>query len=171
MKHPMLQSIVVLTVICLIASVLLAAVNSVTAPMIAEAAEAKTQASLKAVLPDATGFTEVALPDDAPATVAGVWKDDGGSGYAVALSTTSSYSSAPMTFTVGIGADGTVLAVEMTNYSETKDFGAYPESYSGIGADGVADMDLYAGVTYSSTAFRDAVADAFAVIETMERGA
>ena len=172
MKRPMLMSIIVLTVICLIASVVLAAVNFVTAPVTAEAAEVKLQASLKAVLPDAAEFDELALPEDAPDTVTGIWKDAGGSGYAVALSTTSSYSNSPMTFTVGIGADGTILGIEMTNYAETKDFGTYPkDNYPGKRAGEVADVDVFAGVTYSSKAFRSAVEDAFAVIETVEKGA
>ena len=51
----------------------------------------------------------------------------------------------------------------MTNYAESKDFGDYPDTY--IGQDSaLGGVDVHAGVTYSSKAFRGAVEDAFAVL-------
>jgi len=68
-----------------------------------------------------------------------------------------------MTFTVGFGVDGKIVAIEMTNYAETKDFGDYPQSY--VGADSaLGGIELSAGVTYSSTAFKAAIEDAFAAL-------
>ncbi len=163
MKNDSIKSIVVLGSICLVVAILLSAVNYVTAPIIEEAAGAAASESLKVVLPDATSFEEVALPEGTAETVTGIHKDVGGSGYAVTLSTSSSYSQSPMTFTVGFGVDGKIVAVEMTNYAETKDFGDYPQSY--VGADSaLGGVELAAGVTYSSTAFKAAVEDAFAAL-------
>ncbi len=159
MKNDSLKSIIVLGSICLVVAVLLSSVNYVTAPIIEQSANSAVTDSLKSVLPDATGFEEVALPEDSPATVTGVFKDNGGSGYAITLSTSSSYSQSPLTFTLGVGSDGKISAVEVTNYAETKNFGDYPQSF--IGADSaLSGVDLYAGVTYSSQAFKSAVADA-----------
>ena len=51
-----IMPIAVLTVICLVVAVLLAAVNYFTAPVIEDNAEKKVNASLYAVLEDADGF-------------------------------------------------------------------------------------------------------------------
>jgi len=163
MKREAWKSIAVLTSICLVVAVLLAAVNHVTAPIIEESAATGAQASLYAVLPNAAGFEEETPAGEVPETVTGIFRDTGGSGYAVTLSTSSSYSATPMTFTVGVGTDGKITGVEMTNYAESKDFGEYPSTY--VGQDSaLSGVDLYAGVTYSSTAFRSAVEDAFSVL-------
>ena len=163
MKREGPKSIAVLTGICLVVAVLLAAVNHVTAPIIEESAQSGAEASLYVVLPNAAGFEEEALTGEIPETVTGVYRDTGGSGYAVTLSTTSSYSASPMTFTLGVSTDGKITGVEMTNYAESKDFGDYPSTY--VGQDStLSGVDLYAGVTYSSQAFKDAVGDAFAVL-------
>lgn len=163
MKREAWKSIAVLTSICLVVAVLLAAVNHVTAPIIEESAATGTQASLYAVLPNAVGFEEETPAGEVPETVMGIFRDTGGSGYAVTLSTSSSYSASPMTFTVGVGTDGKITGVEITNYAESKDFGDYPGTY--VGQDSaLSGVDIYAGVTYSSTAFRSAVEDAFSVL-------
>ncbi len=163
MKNDSIKSIAVLGSICLVVAILLSVVNYVTAPVIEAAAGAAASESLLVVLPKAAAFEEVELPEGTAETVTGIHRDTGGSGYAVTLSTSSSYSQSPMTFTVGIGVDGKVVAVEMTNYAETKDFGDYPQSY--VGADStLGGVELYAGVTYSSSAFKAAMEDAFAAL-------
>ena len=166
MKKEIIKPIVVLFSICLIVAVLLAAANYVTAPIIRTAEEEALQASLLAVLPDAGEFEAAELPADAPASVTGAYRDESGSGFAVSLSVTSSYSASPMTFTLGIAPDGTILGVEMMNYKETKDFKDYPDRYLGKDAS-LSGVDVYAGATYSSKAFRGGVEDAFAVLRTL----
>ncbi len=155
------KSTIVLTAICLIVTLILSAVNYVTAPIIKQNADKAVQESLKAVLPSAASFEEVELKENTPETVKAVYKDTAGSGFAIALETTSSYSEAPMAITVGISADGIIQNIVITNYSETKDFGAdYPNTYVGKDAS-LAGVDLVSGVTYSSTAFKNAINDAF----------
>lgn len=167
MKKDYIKSVVVLGTICLIIAVALAAINYVTAPIIADNAERAVKESLGAVLEGAEDFEEIELPSDAPETVQTIYREQSGKGYAVALATTSSYSGSPMTFTLGVGADGKIAGVKITNYAETKDFGAaYPESY--IGADStLSGIDLVSGVTYSSTAFKNAVSDALQTLVAM----
>ena len=169
MKKDNLKSIIVLTAICLVVSALLAAINYVTKPIIEKNAFLKENASLAEVLPGAKDFEEADMPSDAAECVTGIYKESGGAGYAVTISTTSAYSGAPMTFTLGVGTDGKVTGIVMTNYSETKDFGAeYPESYIGVDADSAEDVDLVSGVTYSSTAFRNAVKGALDAVKLAE---
>ena len=168
MKSDSIKSIIVLGSICLVVAVLLSSVNYITAPIIEESANTAVMESLKEVLPDATDFEEVSLPEGTPETVTGIFKDNGGSGYAVTLSTSSSYSQSPLTFTLGVGADGKIVAIKITNYAETKDFGEYPGSF--IGSDSAlagVNEDLATGATYSATAFKNAVSDAMGVLVSL----
>ena len=158
-----IKSIIILPLICLVVAALLATVNFITAPVIEKNATLAAQESLRVVLPDSGEFKEIELSENAPETVTGLFSEVNGKGYAITLETSSSYSKSPMTFTVGINAEGKITGIEITNYSETKDFGKYPEDY--IGKDSSLEgVDLFAGVTYSSKAFKEAVADAFAAL-------
>lgn len=159
------KSVVVLTMICLVVAGLLSVTNFYTAPVIEAAKAAAASGSLAEVMPEAAGFEEVELPADAPATVQAIYKETSGLGYVVTLVTTSQYSSGDMAITVAIGVDGKISGITLTSYYESKDFGTdtYPQTY--IGADSsLGSVDLFAGVTYSSSAFMDAIADAFTVL-------
>lgn len=158
------KSVVVLTVICMVVSGLLAVTNFFTAPVIEANKAAAASASLKVVMPDAAGFEEIELPADAPATVQTLYRETSGLGFVAILSTTSQYSSDNMGITVAIGADGCISGVTLTGYYESKDFGAdYPQTY--VGADSALNgVDTVSGVTYSSTAFKNAILDAFDVL-------
>jgi len=164
MKNTNLKSIIVLPLICLIVVALLAAVNHITSDVIEKNAMKAQLESLKQVVPGATDFDTQDLTESMPETVTGIFKETGGKGYAVTLETVSSYSQNPMTFTLGISEDGKIIGVFVTNYSETKDFGDYPESFAGKDSS-LEGVDVVAGVTYSSNAFKDAVKDAFAAVE------
>lgn len=159
-----IKSVVVLTVICIVVSAILSVTNYYTAPVIEENKAAAANASLTVVMPDAAGFEEVELPADAPATVQHLYKETSGLGYVVTLATTSQYSSGDMGITVAIGTDGTITGITLTSYYESKDFGAdYPQTY--VGKDSALNgIDTFAGVTYSSTALKDAITDAFNVL-------
>lgn len=158
------KSVIALVVICLVVTVALSAVNYVTAPIIAENSSKAVMGSLAEALPGADGFEEIEPAADAPETVKGIYKENNGLGYVVTLETTSQYSESPMGITVGIGTDGIIKNVVLTNYAETKDFGAdYPATY--VGQDSaLSGADLVSGVTYSSTAFRNAVTDAYTAL-------
>lgn len=156
-----IKSVVVLTAICLVVAALLAVTNFYTAPIIEANKASAATGSLAEVIPGATGFEEVELPADAPETVKSLYKETSGLGYVMLLEATSSYSASPMAITVGFGADSTISGILLTNYQESKDFGAdYPATY--IGQDSaLGGVDTVAGVTYSSKAFKEAITDAF----------
>ena len=159
------KSVVVLTVICLVVAALLAATNFYTAPIIEANKANSANESLTIVMPDAAGFEELELPADAPATVQHIYKETSGLGYVAILSTTSQYSSGDMGITMAVGADGKISGMALTSYFESKDFGqdTYPQTY--IGQDSaLGGVDTVAGVTFSSTAFKDAVTDCFNVL-------
>ena len=158
------KSVVVLTAICLVVAALLAVTNFYTAPVIEANKAAAATGSLAEVIPGATGFEEVELPADAPATVKNLYKETSGLGYVMLLETSSNYSASPMAITVGFGADSKISGILLTNYQESKDFGAdYPATY--IGQDSaLGGVDTVAGITYSSKAFKDAITDAFNIL-------
>ena len=158
------KSVVVLTVICLVVSALLAVTNHFTAPIILANKAAAATKSLTQVMPEGKNFEKLELPADVPATVTDLYQETSGQGYVVMLSTSSQYSADNMTFTLGVGTDGVIKGVALTGYYESKDFGEdYPQGY--VGADSALNgIDTFAGITYSSTAFKNAVSDAFAML-------
>lgn len=158
------KSVIALVVICLVVTLALSAVNYVTAPIIAENNANAVQGSFAEALPGADGFDELEPAADAPETVKGIYQEKNGLGYVVTLETTSQYSESPMGISVGIGTDGVIKNIVLTNYAETKNFGEeYPASY--IGQDSaLSGVELVSGVTYSSTAFKNAITDAYTAL-------
>ncbi len=167
-----IKSVIVLTVICLVVTALLAVTNSFTAPIISEARDKKVEESLRAVMPDMYSIRAAELPEGVPSTVKSVYIVDN-KDYAVVLSTTSAYSNGDMGITVGINEAGEIIGIKLTSYFESKDFGrdTYPERFIGKTADAVSGVDAFAGVTYSSKAFKSALADAFTAVEMVKGGA
>ncbi len=171
MKKDYIKCVAVLTCICLVVAVLLAVTNSFTSPVIAANKEAAVQASLQEVIPGGS-FEEMDLPENAPGTVKAFYRETSGKGYVAVLSTVSQYSNGDMGITAAINGEGAVSAIAITSYFESKDFGrtTYPQNYYGVTKDTVGNVDAFAGATYSSTAFRNALADALSVYETVKGG-
>lgn len=171
-KKEFSKSIAVLLVLFVVAALALSGINTVTAPII-EANGASAQFEpLFAVMPDAENFEVLYDVNDAastalvdvPATVQGVYSETSGLGYAVTLSTTEGYTKEAITMTMAIDAEGKISALEITAYPETKDVGAdYPLTY--VGQDSaLGGVTLVAGVTFSSSAIKNAVTDGFNVL-------
>lgn len=161
------KSIIVLTVICLVVAALLAVTDHITAPIIKTMSENRIASSLANVLPDSGEPKEILLEGDQwPDTVKKLYSFEDGS-YAVVLATVSEYSNGDMGITVGIGPDSKILGIMLTSYYESKDFGkaTYPINFIGKDEQGAAEVDTFTGVTYSSTAFKEALSDAFKAVE------
>lgn len=163
-----IKSIVVLFSICFVVAVLLATVNYITDPIIKKNALLAEQASLREVLKGAEEFEEMELSEKIADTVTGVYMEKNGLGYVVTVSTSSSYSQSPMTFTVGVTAEGKISDIKITNYSETKNFEGYPDSFAGLYSSEIDGVDVYSGVTYSSEAFKAALGDALDALIILE---
>lgn len=172
-KKEFSKSVLALVAIVLAAVLLLTGLNFITAPLIAENGSAAAFAPLYAVMPDAAGFDQLydaADPGSSalaniPASVQSIYGETGGMGYVLRLSTSEGYTRQPIEFTLAIDAEGKISGVELTAYPETKDMGkeTYPQTYLGQDST-LANVSLVAGVTYSSTAFKNAVADGFAAL-------
>ncbi len=168
MKKSHIKSVVVLFSVCFFVALVLTAVNVVTEPIILDSKLQAETASLKNVLPDSDGFDKVDTLEGTPETVSGIYKDRNGTGYAVTLSTASQYSKENMQISVGVGRDGIIKGVEITVYTESKDFGKdFPKSFIGKGKD-LTGIETVSGVTYSSKAFIGAIGDAFKALELLE---
>ncbi len=160
------KSVVVLSAICVVIAAILAVTNLVTKPIIEKNKGAAETKALSIVMPNNKGFDEVPLTDNKYPAVQKLFKEKSGLGFCAVLSTKSQYSQDNMGIIVAIGMDGKISGVALTGYYETKDFGtAYPQTY--VGADSALNgIDTFSGVTYSSTAFKNAISDAFALLIT-----
>jgi len=82
-----IKTILTLTIICLVVSVLLAAVNFVTDPVIKEYEKKQAEAACSEVMPEGSGFESITLPGAVPSTVTAIYKEAGG-GYVFKMVTT-----------------------------------------------------------------------------------
>ena len=151
---------VILVVVFVVMCALILVLNNVTAPIIEANAQGAELEPLYAVLPEASGFEKLEIT--AADTVTGIWKETSGLGYVVRCATNKGYTGDYIELTVAISSDGKISGISLDAYPETKDFGkdTYPQTYIGQNST-LADASIVAGVTYSSSAFRNAVSDAF----------
>ncbi|MCR4859423.1 MAG: RnfABCDGE type electron transport complex subunit G [Bacteroidales bacterium] len=170
-----------LSAVCLICSAVVGAAYVVTAEPIAEAAQAKTTASIAAVLPEFTG-----TPEQGSINVNGVdynyYKVDE-AGYAI-VSNTSGFGGL-LSLMVGIASDGTVHNTAVLSHSETPGLGAKcttddhfisqfrgfdPKAKSlAVRKDG-GDLDAITASTITSRAYALAVSNAVDVFNKLNEG-
>ena len=154
-----LKSIVVLTAICGVISLMLAATNAITAPIIEKNQNAAANEALLVVMPNGTGFELMDLSSyTLPATVTEAYKEAGG-GYVVKLKTTGYCSD--FVIMCGVNADGTVSGAVCLSSNETLGHEkTYGENFTGKNAEGVEAVDSISGATKTTVAYRNAVKDA-----------
>lgn len=166
MKH--LKSILTLFIICAIVSVLLAVVNGVTAPIIAEQQAAAASGALLEVMPNGGTFEKVDISSySLPTSVTEVNKASNG-GYVFQV-VFSGYNTGNVAM-IGVSADGKVTGTKCITVADqggngkdsakeipTIDATGY---YVGQDATTIERVDTIAGVTMSTKAYRGAVKDA-----------
>lgn len=168
-----IKPIAVLGAICLVVTALLAFINAVTSPIIAEAdAKAAAQARQE-VLAEADAFEEIT---DAvkPDGVTEMYRAQNGAGYVFKLST-KGYGGT-IELMCGVKADGSIESIQTLNHSETSGIGSkvvdnasgYSNNYTGKTADNYAEVDAVTGATISSKAYKKAVAAAFEAYQTVK---
>ena len=107
-----------LLLITAVVAAALAAVNSVTAPVIAQLKADKVQAAIEEVLPG--GGQSVAFTDNT-GWVSNVYKSD--KGFAVEVTPTTGFNGA-ITMMVGIDTEGKILGISVVSQTETAGLGA-----------------------------------------------
>ncbi len=161
-----LKPVVVLVVICLVASAALAGTNQLTAPIIAEQEAAAANAAYLEVLPEADGFEEIT--DFQSSNVTKALKATNDAGWVIQAYGKGFGGDVPAV--VAFDNEGTILKVKFMENSETAGFGQKlvdPNDADGqklaesfVGKQGnleTGDVDMISGVTVSSKAALDAV--------------
>jgi Na+-translocating ferredoxin:NAD+ oxidoreductase RnfG subunit len=169
--NDMLKPVVVLVVICLVASAALGFTNSKTEPIITENKNAAAVEARRAALPEATGFEEVPVSDDLAARgVTGIFKSTNDVGYVI----TAAFKGygGDVVVTVGFDAAGTILNVDADVSTETQGVGSKVgertilDRFNGLTGD-ASSVTLRSGATLTSTAVRNGVNSAFAAVATL----
>ena len=118
------------------------------------------------MLENATGFEDItATLSGVPASVVKIHKETSGLGFVIEAQATSDYTGgAAMDILIGVSADGKIASIKLVSHSESKIFDdAYLETY--VGQDSaLAGVELFAGVTFSSKAFKGAVEESLGVL-------
>lgn len=161
-----LKPVVVLVVICIVASAALAGTNQLTAPIIKAQEEAAANAAYLEVLPEADGFEEIT--DFQSSNVTKALKATNGAGWVIQAYGKGFGGDVPVV--VAFDSEGTILKVKFMENSETAGFGqklADPTDADGqklaesfVGKSGTleaGDVDMISGVTVSSKAALSAV--------------
>ena len=162
------KPIVVLSVIALIVSLLLALVNSMTAPVIEENTRRTTLAAYVGVLPSVSDASELEeVTDYTTAGVTGAVKAPDGS---VAIKAgESGFDGGTLTVIMGFDANGTETGIWVDASTQTKGIGSnvanddFLKQFDGMdGTQNIVmnqDFDAYSGATISSTALFAAIND------------
>ena len=162
MKDDFVKPIVVLALICLVVSGALAFTNSVTEPVIAEAAAIRTETAMFEIIPQATGF-ELVSAEGLPETVKEVHRSINDVGYIFIVSTDGFGGEIKMI--CGVAPDGALLRCTTLEHSETKGLGAkiterqFEDQFMGVDHR-LHGVDAISGATISSSAYIAAVQDA-----------
>ena len=158
------KPIVVLCVICIVITGALAATNSATAPVIAQAKAEAERLARTELLPEADDFEPV--PDVAVDNVSDVYAAKNGAGYVI-TSTSKGYGGT-ITVMTAFTPDGKIKQIKVTEAQETPGFGSkvtatpsYWERYMDKDASKALvlnqDIDAETGATISSKALLKAV--------------
>lgn len=169
------KPIVVLGVICLVASLLLAMTNNVTDPIITENAIRTANATRQALLPAADSFSEVVVPDHTgDGSVTEAYVADNGAGYVITAQAKGYGGQVPVM--VAFGESGAIESVRFLNNSETPGLGqkvktdAFQGQFSGMAAEPftLEDIDALTGATISSRAATNAINAAIEVYQSLQ---
>ena len=163
MRNDAIKSVVVLTLISLIVMALLAGINNMTAPRIEQNEYEKMMKSLEGLIPEVAGedYEQISDLSAYPKSIKNVFVDKNGRGIAIIFAVKSQYSSGDMKYSVGFDMNGKIISVKQISYMESKSFGNYYESFAGLEQGTASEVDVFAGVTYSSNAFKSGLNDAF----------
>lgn len=169
--NEIIKPVLVLVCICLVVTALLAYINSVTSPIIAKAEQEKTEQAMSEVLAEADGFNPLKI-ENLPERVTEVYSAQNGSGYVFML-TTKGYGG-DMKLICGMKADGTIEQCKTLSHAETSGLGSktaedpYKNQYCGKNADTLSEVDAITGATISSTAYKNAIEDAFKAFDMVK---
>ena len=167
----LLKTFAILLVILVVFGAAMFALNLYTGPIIEANNAGAANDRLNAVMPGGAAYEDItATLNDVPASVKEIHKETAGLGYVIICTAETDFSDSPMEIIIGVSADGKICGIKIdsygagsSNWNNKLDAANYPATY--IGQDSaLADVGLAAGVTVSSTAFKNAVSEAMSVL-------
>ena len=154
---------IVLTCICVIVALLLAVVNTITAPKIEQLQYEKEQAALAKVYPNGNNFVDIST-EGLPDIVMKGYTEDGG-GYVFQMTVTG-YKSG-LIIMCGIDTDGNVTGADFIKSSETLSAEVgLGQSYIGQNSDSFEPI-LVSGATKTTNAYANAIKAALEAYEIL----
>ena len=156
-KH--LKSVLSLTIICAVIAVVLAGVNTITAPLIEKNQAAAANEALLVVMPEGTDFQPVDLTSyELPDSVLEAYSEAGG-GHVFKLTATGYGPN--MIIMCGVDASGTVTGAVCLSSNETLSHEkTYGENFPGVTAETIDAVETISGATMTTGAYKGAVQDA-----------
>ena len=181
-REDFVKPILVLTLICLICSGLLAYVNNITKPIIAETEERIATEAMNEVLPDAGGFTkvDVELPEvyanGDTNYVTEVYKAVNGNGYVFHVTGDGYGGKKTMKLIVGVDPNGAIVTTKTLSHKETAGVGSktagddYRLRWTGVNAATIDSVDGITGATFSSGHYKNSMKSVFDAFEFVTKG-
>jgi len=170
MKKDFVMPILVLGLICLLMTGALVAVNTVTQPVIREAAAQRADTARKEVIPQADGFVLLEA-DGLPKSIKEIYGTNNDTGYIFVIETVGY--GGEMTLMCAIGPDGTIIKTMTLAEMETKGIATpvFDMESDYIGKDrNLEGIDTVSGATITSKAYMGGVRDAFEAFELIMGG-
>lgn len=155
-----IKNLAVFVSICTVVTLLLAATNFITAPIIEKNAAASANKALLEVMPEGTGFEVMDISSyTLPATVKEVHKETSGKGYVIKL-VTAGYGT-DMVIMCGVNSDGVVTGAVCLSSNETlSKEKTYGENFKSKDSAGVEAVEIISGATKTTEAYKNAIKDA-----------
>ena len=167
--------LLVLTVICLVVSGALAFMNSVTEPVITEAAAERAQAVMAQKIKEAHGFEPVDFSgmEEIPISIKEIYKTTNNIGY-IFISAVNGFSG-DITVICAVDPYGSIISASTLSHTETKGIGTILEQESFLGTFRGVDsnlngVDTVTGATISTRAFIHAIDDILTAFSIVNRG-
>ncbi len=152
-----IKNLVIFVCICSVITLLLAATNFITAPIVEKNQAASANKALLEVFPDGKGFESVDLSAiELPIAVTEAFKETEGKGYVIKL-VTAGYGS-DMVIMCGVDAAGMVTGAVCLSSNETlgKEK-TYGENFAEKDAAGVEAVEIISGATKTTEAYKNAI--------------
>jgi len=162
------KNLVSSVIVFVVGALILTGLNLVTGPIIEKNNASAANGALLEVMPNGTGFEKIYSSEfdgstlkDVSTYVTEVYKENSGLGYVLKLVTTEGYTHEPINITVGIDNEGKITGINETDAESKLDWKpSFMEQFAGQDST-MADVAIYAGCTYSTSAIKNAVAGAF----------
>ena len=170
-KADFVQPILVLTVICLVVSLLLAVVNNVTKPVIDATELAIAEAARAEVLPQADGFVKVDAPLPEGSFVTEAYEATNGAGYVFMITCNGYGGKSTMNLICGVDASGNIVDTKTLSHKETAGLGSkvtedgFKSQF--VGQSDLSGIDTISGASFSSNYYIEGIQsalDAYAAI-------